>query len=279
MLWPFPNLNALRSVRGFDLMDPKRSARLATQRPAIPEPISLDDGDTESIFSTVCETCNQPENSGSLQHFPCCDCIAHRACVDDGVDAICPFCKMDLRERLQRVPAVHCPLCRGPVDPQGCGPEAVHVFPCCLRSLFHLRCLATSIPKASDGSEVRLCPEGVRSHVDVEWLERQCHINGVEFPSKIDWDACTIHFAPLLPSTVTCHLPRPLTFLLAVQIPFCNQSLAEFAKSGSFLASSVFHGCVVDVDVSPTNRGINALVLNLATSMLPTLRPSTRKIQ
>ena len=114
-------LNALRSVREtwLDLMHPRRSARLTAQRPAIPELISLDNGDTESIFSAVCETCNQPENSGSLQHFPCGNYLAHRACVDDGVDAICPFCRMDLRELLEGGPAVQCPLCRGPVHPQG----------------------------------------------------------------------------------------------------------------------------------------------------------------
>ena len=67
----------------------------------ISEPISQDDGDTESISSAVCEACNQPQNSGSLQHFPCCNYLA--CCVDDGVNAICQFCRLDLRELLEEV--------------------------------------------------------------------------------------------------------------------------------------------------------------------------------
>ena len=225
---------------------------------------------TQSIFSAVCEACNQPENSESLQHFPCCNYLAHRACVDDGVDAICTFCRMDLRELLEGGLAVQCPLCRSPVDPQGCSPEAVHVFPCCPRSLFHLRCLATSIPGANDDSEVcPVCPEGVRSHVDVEWFERQCHINGVEFPSQVDCGACTVCTEEMtIDSSISlpcCHQRLHVTCLArllssrGVERPFCNQSLQEIARSASFLASSVFHGCVVDVDVPPTNRGINSL--------------------
>ena len=248
---------------------------MPVRQPSVaPFPISLDDGDTESIFSAVCETCNQPENSGSLQHFSCCNSLAHRAGVDDGVDAICPFCRMDLRELLEGGPAVQCPLWRGPVDPQECGPEAVNVFPCCPRTLFHLRCLATSIPGASDGSEVccPVCPEGVRSYVDVEWLEKQCHINGVEFPSQVDCGACTVCTEEMtIDSSISlpcCHRRLHVTCLARslssrpVDCPFCNQSLAKFARSASFLASSVFHGCVVDVDVPPTNRGINSSILD-----------------
>ena len=39
-----------------------------------------------------------------------------------------------------------------------------------------------------------------------------------------------------------------------VDCPFCNQSLAEFARSSSFLASSLFHGCMVDLDRPPSNQ-------------------------
>ena len=46
-----------------------------------------------------------------------------------------------------------------------------------------------------------------------------------------------------------------------VNCPLCNQSIAEFARSSSFLASSLFHGCFVDFDVPPSNRGTNFLVL------------------
>ena len=159
--------------------------------------------------------------------------------------------KMDLRELLEEGgPAVQCPVCRGPVDPQGCGPDAVHVFPCCPRSLFHLRCLATSNPGATDDSEVRcpVCPEGVRSHADVEWFGRQCHINGVEFP-QVDCATCTVCTEEMtIESSISlpcCHQRLHVTCLArslssgGVDCPFCNQSLQEFAKSASLLFSMV----------------------------------------
>ena len=46
-----------------------------------------------------------------------------------------------------------------------------------------------------------------------------------------------------------------------LQCPFCNQSLAEFSRYSSFSASSLFHGCMIDVNRSPTNRGLNSMVL------------------
>ena len=45
-----------------------------------------------------------------------------------------------------------------------------------------------------------------------------------------------------------------------VDCPFCNQSLANFARSSSFLASSLFHGCMVDLDRAPSNQAIDSLV-------------------
>ena len=45
-----------------------------------------------------------------------------------------------------------------------------------------------------------------------------------------------------------------------VDCPFCNQSLADFARSSSFLASSLFHGCMVDLDRAPSNQAIDSLV-------------------
>ena len=43
--------------------------------------------------------------------------------------------------------------------------------------------------------------------------------------------------------------------------PFCNQSLATFASSSTFQAASVLHECVIDVNATPTNQGVNSLVL------------------
>ena len=58
---------------------------------------------------------------------------------------------------------------------------------------------------------------------------------------------------------VTC-LARSFT-TRGQSCPFCHQSLSDFARSASFLASSLFHGCMIDVDAPPTNRGINSLSL------------------
>ena len=52
------------------IMPTRRSARLAARRVPDPEPISLDDGDTESIHSAVCEACNGPGSSRSMLHIP-----------------------------------------------------------------------------------------------------------------------------------------------------------------------------------------------------------------
>ena len=42
-----------------------------------------------------------------------------------------------------------------------------------------------------------------------------------------------------------------------VDCPFCDQSLADFARSSSLL----FHGCMIDLDLPPSNQGLNSLVL------------------
>ena len=120
---------------------------------------------------------------------PCCTSrvaiFSHRDCVDDGVDAICPFCRVDLRDLLEVDPEIQCPVCQGLADPQGCGPDAVHLFPCCPRSLFHLSCLASLTPL--DGRVwCPACPEDVRSGVDADWFERQCTSMVWSFPQILD---------------------------------------------------------------------------------------------
>ena len=43
--------------------------------------------------------------------------------------------------------------------------------------------------------------------------------------------------------------------------PFCNQCLSDFARSGSFQASAILQGCMIDIDAQPSNRGSNSLVV------------------
>ena len=46
-----------------------------------------------------------------------------------------------------------------------------------------------------------------------------------------------------------------------LQCPLCNQWLAEFARSSSSTASTLFRGCVIDVHRPPSNRGLGSLVV------------------
>ena len=163
-------------------------------------------------------------------------------------------------------------ICEGLADPQGCGPDAVHLFPCCPRSLFHMSCLASLTPV--DGRVwCPTCPEDVRSGVDADWFERQCHINGVDSPADPGCGVCTVCVEEMtVDSSIEvpcCHQRLHVTCLArsfssrGVDCPFCNQSIAEFARSSSFLASSLFHGCLVDLDDLPSNRRTISLVLPL----------------
>ena len=58
-----------------------------------------------------------------------------------------------------------------------------------------------------------------------------------------------------------------------VDCPFCNQSLADFARSSLFLASSLFHGCMVDLDRAPSNQAIDSLVVPDDFPPLPPIYP------
>ena len=184
-----------RLVEHSQSMPPRRSARLAAQR-ASQECVRLDDGDVESVESGsfLCAVCGDP---GATIHIPCCSFGAHRDCVDDGVDAICPFCDRDVRNvvdaaAVQVIPDpqfADCTLCC-----ECMAPENSIVVPCCQQRL-HVRCLANS------------------------------------------FTAC------------------------GLRCPACNQDLSDFAASGEFQASAIFHECIVDVDSPPPNRGINSMVV------------------
>ena len=107
----------------------------------------LNDADTESLAaSAVCEARNALESTRHMEHVPCCNFFAHR----------------------------------------DCGEEAIHVFSCCPRALFHVRCSATMI--SIDSSEVRCpaCSASLCDSASLDWFTRLCHINGVELPMQSD---------------------------------------------------------------------------------------------
>ena len=203
-------------------MPPRRSARIAARR-VVPEAISWDDADTECLtVSAVCEACNKPASTRHMEHFPCCNFFAHRDCVDDGVDALCPFCRMDVRDVLNGGPHVRCCLCEGLVDAQGSGEEAVHVFSFCPRVLFHVRCLAATTSSRSPEVSCTTCPASLGDSVSLDWFTRLCHIRvgcGVQHPS------------PLLPSVIACHLPRPQFHDTGTVVPVLPESLFRTSSS------------------------------------------------
>ena len=82
--------------------------------------------------TVFCDLSHGESSSFCSVYFPCCNLFPHRDCVDDGVDAMCPFCRIDVRDVLNGGLHVRCPLCEGLVDAQGSGEEAVHVFSCAL---------------------------------------------------------------------------------------------------------------------------------------------------
>ena len=103
------------------MSQPRRSPRLAglaAQRNARDVTISLDDDDTDSIQSTAhCEACHEEAPRSSLVRIPCCDYLAHPTCVD----AMCPFCEIDLRDTLVHTGELRCPECGDHVHPDATG--------------------------------------------------------------------------------------------------------------------------------------------------------------
>ena len=69
------------------------------------------------------------------------------------------------------------------------------------------------------------------------------------------------HRGALLQAVRPRGLSRSIFLFTWGGLPFCNQSLADFARSSSFMASSLFHGCMIDFDLPPSNQGLNSLVL------------------
>ena len=116
-------------------------------------------------------------------------------------------------------------------------------------------------------SSVVPCAQSVRDHVSVEWFQRLCHISGVQWPQlqsspvPDEWTLCVdlmsddtsvqvpccqqhLHIICLVRSFTSCGFHCPL----------CNQCLSDFARSGSFQASAILQGCMIDVDAQLPTR-------------------------
>ena len=165
------------------MSQPRRSPRLAglaAQRNARDVTISLDDDDTDSIQSTAhCEACHEEAPRSSLVRIPCCDYLAHPTCVDDGIDAMCPFCEIDLRDTLVHTGELRCPECGDHVT----GGSALCMFSCCPQFPHHVECFARIAVEDNGAIFCPRCPTGRRDHVDAGWFQRLCCINGVDWPS------------------------------------------------------------------------------------------------
>ena len=253
------------------MSQPRRSARIAARLAQL-QPILLDDDDTDSVVSgsSRCEVCHEPAPRSALVHIPCCNYSTHRLCVDDGVEAMCPYCSMDLRQVLGQGVHLRCPLCG-----DSCGEESDTVmFSCCPGAAFHVSCMATVVPGGREVISCPMCPESVRDHVSVERFQRLCHISGVPWPQlqpslvPVECTLCVdvmsddtsvqvpccqqhLHISCLVRSFTSC----------GFHCPFCNQCLSDFARSGSFQAAVILQGCAMDMDAQPSNQGSNSLVV------------------
>ena len=214
--------------------------------------------------------CHEPALRSALVHIPCCNYSTHRPCVDDGVEAMCPYCSMDLRAALGRGVHLQCPLC----GDSCCEDFDTVMFSCCPGVAFHVSCMATVVPGGREVTSCPMCPESVRDHVSVEWFQRLCHISGVPWPklqpSSVPVE-CTLCADAMSDDTsvqvpccqqhlhVSC-LVRSFTSC-GFHCPFCNQSLSDFARSGSFQVAVILQGCAMDMDAEPSNQGSISLVI------------------
>ena len=146
--------------------------------------------------------------------------------------------------------------------------DELNIFSCC-SSRRHLRCMAPRLSAVSEEVSCPDCPLESRDHVSADWFHRLCLINGVEWSGEPELgdcvhrshDGCGQHRGTLLQAVRPCGLSRSIFLFTRGGLPFCNQSLADFARSSSFMASSLFHGCMIDFDLPPSNQGLNSLVL------------------
>ena len=124
-------------------------------------------------------------------------------------------------------------------------------------------------------SSRELVPCAQRSFVTSVWNGSNvpCHISGVQWPqlqpSPVP-DECNL-CADVMPDDTIVQVPccqqhlhnsclvRSFTSC-GFHCPFCYQCLSDFARSGSFQASAILQGCMIDVDAQPSKRGSNSLV-------------------
>ena len=111
------------------------------------------------------------------------------ASADDGVDAMCPFCRMDVRDVLNGL-HVRCPPCEGLVE---------------------ARCLAATTSSRSPEVSCPTCPASLGDSVSLDWFT-WCHINGVQLLVQDDLGECML-----------CQ--EELDVESSIQVPCCSQSL------------------------------------------------------
>ena len=172
-------------------MQPRRSPRwaeLSAYQRGDSVSMSLNDDDTESVQSTaVCALCGDQSLRSSLVRIPCCDYLTHQMCVDDDIDALCPYCSMDLRHTLAHLGNSFCPN-------QLFLLLQVMGHSVCFHVALNLRIMSSVSPElpSSKGDSVFCprCQRGRRDHVDVGWFQRMCHINGLDWPPPPKPTAC-----------------------------------------------------------------------------------------
>ena len=106
-------------------------------------------------------------------------------------------------------------------------------------------------PRVSAVGEEGFCPG---DHVSADWFHRL--FNGMEWSAQRELADCVVCTAMTIENSIEIPCCRQFVnviclaqffFFTWVDCLFCNHSLADFARSSSFMASSLFHGCMVDL--------------------------------
>ena len=106
--------------------------------------------------------------------------------------------------------------------------------------------LCAAIHAAMNPTQMFSCCSSIASQ------QRLCHISGTHWPSATN----VFNFAGLHTCTSNVSFDS-VRFLLSI----LHQSLSDFVRSGSFQASAVLQGCMMDMDTQPSNQGPNSMVV------------------
>ncbi len=130
-----------------------------------------------------------------VSDIPCFDFLTHPTCMDDDIDALCPYCSI-----LEHISNAQCLECGDAVDPSSVGHGALCMFSCCPESPDHVQCLSSccrqgrfsvlsSLPRRTSWS----C-WGVPANVPHQRCNGQCLRKSLAFCAWIRWVRTVLQF-------------------------------------------------------------------------------------